>query len=72
MFVILLLFYQVTFNRKILRRQSPTPHEFYKHQPQSQNNVKIEKSKHLPVNKCVKCNAPTDFAANESVYLAKV
>lgn len=60
---------------KPLRRQSPTPRSFYKNRPQSQNSIgKSEKlkSKQWPANKCIKCNAPTNFSALESAYLAKI
>ncbi|XP_026818822.1 uncharacterized protein LOC113557478 isoform X1 [Rhopalosiphum maidis] len=60
---------------KPLRRQSPTPRAFYKNRPQSQNNVvKSEKLKSKPwsTNKCINCNAPNNFSALESAYLAKI
>ncbi|XP_015367821.1 PREDICTED: uncharacterized protein LOC107164491 [Diuraphis noxia] len=60
---------------KPLRRQSPTPHAFYKSRPQSQNSVvKSEKlkPKQWSTNKCNKCNASNNFLALESAYLAKI
>ncbi|XP_025202373.1 uncharacterized protein LOC112599613 isoform X2 [Melanaphis sacchari] len=60
---------------KPLRRQSPTPRAFYKNRPQSQNSVaKSEKlkPKQWSTNKCIKCNAPNNFSALESAYLAKI
>ncbi|VVC41837.1 Hypothetical protein CINCED_3A016644 [Cinara cedri] len=63
------------FNRKPLRRQSPTPREFYKNRPQSQNTGEKDdklKSKPLSINNCIKCNAPSNFIVLEHAYLSKI
>lgn len=58
-----------------MRRQSPTPREFYKNRPQSQNNREKgdkPKSKQFSTNNCIKCNAPSNFVELGNSYLTKV
>ncbi|XP_025405025.1 uncharacterized protein LOC112679438 isoform X2 [Sipha flava] len=58
---------------KPIRRQSPTPHDFYKNQQQNNAaNSEKSKSKQWLANKCIKCNAPNNFAAVESALHAKI
>lgn len=69
------MFSQSVFSFKPVRRQSPTPHDFYKNLSRQQNNIACSeksKSKQWLSNKCLKCNAPNNFTAVESALRAKV
>lgn len=69
------MFFQLVFSSKPVRRPSPTPHDFFSNLPQSHNSIANDeksKSEQWPANKCIKCNAPSNFAADYSALHAKV
>ncbi|XP_050528753.1 uncharacterized protein LOC126898586 [Daktulosphaira vitifoliae] len=61
-------------DRRPIRRQSPTPHDFYKNNSQTSSVIKSDKpkSKRWSSNSCNECKSPNNFNAQESAYLTKI
>lgn len=66
----------VAFGRKPPRRRSPTPREFYKNRLRSHDDpADSGVTSTIPVNqrsRCGKCDAPNNYPALESAYLARI